>query len=192
MKINTFLSLTMLFAASSQTAMGKPLFIGDSLTYTLAKNYSQKAPVDAKYKVGSGLNNNILNWQNYAEQVDFENYDTVFVVMGTNDPITANQKGEYQHRARVFIRTLKRKNDKVVWLLPPTLKNQRNNALLANTRNALMEAAEQENIAWVDMRAALGTEYIQYLDGQQIRTHDGIHLTDAGARLTLRTLNVIQ
>ncbi|WGM13278.1 hypothetical protein QE197_22150 (plasmid) [Arsenophonus nasoniae] len=42
------------------------------------------------------------------------------------------------------------------------------------------------------MRTVLGTEYIQYMNGQQIITNEGIHVIDASARLTFQTLTFMQ
>lgn len=160
----------------------KPIFIGDSLTYELAQSYKKNAPVDAKFLESTGLQSTkLLHWQEYIQTVNFSGYDTVYVVLGTNDMINPADIAGYQVKVQQFIRTIKKQNKNIVWLLPPTLKNSRNNDLLSNTRKAIQIAAMNEQIRTLDMRNALGQRYTASINGVQVRTQDGIHITKSGA-----------
>ncbi|WP_272664053.1 MULTISPECIES: DUF459 domain-containing protein [unclassified Providencia] len=167
----------------------KPLFIGDSLTYELAMSYKERAPVDAKFLESTGLQSTkLLHWQNYIKKINFQQYDTVYIVLGTNDLIKQNDVAAYQVKAQLFIKEVKNKNKNIVWLLPPTLKNSQKNTLLNNTRLAIKNAAYQEGIRTLDMRSALGSDYTAVINGVQIRTNDGIHITKNGANAVINAL----
>lgn len=173
----------------SSMSYSKPVFIGDSLTYEIAKGYSTIQAVDARYKVGSGLSTKkILDWQRYAEQFSFEEYDTVYVILGTNDHVQISEKEMYISKVRHFIQTIKARNQNVIWLLPPTLKDPAKNRLLDNTRQAIMTASQIEGITTVDTRTVLGETYKDVIDGTIVRTKDGIHITPTGALLTVTQL----
>ncbi|WP_341875534.1 GDSL-type esterase/lipase family protein [Morganella morganii] len=171
------------------TGQCKPLFIGDSLTYELAMSYKKIAPVDARFLESTGLKSTkILHWQNYLQHIDFSRYDTVYIVLGTNDFIQKSEIVDYQDKASVFIRTIKKENSNIVWLLPPTLKNSTKNALLNNTRQAIQRASHKENIQTLDMRKPLGGTYKASVNGVHARTQDGVHITEKGADLVINLL----
>lgn len=166
------------------TGQCKPIFIGDSLTYEIAVSYSRKSPVDAKFLESTGLQSTkILHWQNYIQTVNLSGYDTVYVVLGTNDLISKADIPQYQQKASLFIRSIKKQNTNIVWLLPPALKHPAKNTLLNNTRQAIQRACYQENIHIVDMKKLLGTVFTTSIDGVSVRTQDGIHITRKGADL---------
>lgn len=171
------------------TGQCKPLFIGDSLTYELAMSYKKIAPVDARFLESTGLKSTkILHWQNYLQHIDFSRYDTVYIVLGTNDFIQKSEIVDYQDKASVFIHTIKKENSNIVWLLPPTLKNSTKNALLNNTRQAIQRASHKENIQTLDMRKPLGGTYKASVNGVHTRTQDGVHITEKGADLVINLL----
>lgn len=160
----------------------KPIFIGDSLTYQIASSYKAHQPIDALYLEGSGLHSNkILDWQRYIKTVPIENYDTIYIVLGTNDFITKNETITYKTKVKQFIQSIKAKNASIVWLLPPELKDGRKNNLLKNTRSAIQSVGSDENIKVLDMRQSLGMQYTQHINNIPIRTKDGIHITKQGA-----------
>ncbi|HEK2843872.1 TPA: hypothetical protein SMT83_003469 [Proteus mirabilis] len=168
----------------------KPIFLGDSLTYQLATSYKNIAPVDAQYLVGSGLSNNQkLDWIEYIKTVDIQKYDTVYIVLGTNDFIQTNEISGYMYKASIFIKEIKKKNNNIVWLIPPTLQDSSKNELLQNTRAAIYKASTQEKIKILDMRESLGMRYEKVIDGVQIRTDDGIHITRKGADYIIAQIN---
>ncbi|EOG1985267.1 MULTISPECIES: DUF459 domain-containing protein [Proteus] len=190
MNINKLL-ITAIISLSALPLLGqcKPLFIGDSLTYELAMSYKERAPVDAKFLESTGLQSTkLLHWQNYIQKINFQQYDTVYIVLGTNDLIHQSDVQAYQQKAMRFINVIKSKNKNIVWLLPPTLKNEKKNALLNNTRLAIKNAAYQEGIRTLDMRNALGSDYRAIINGIQVRTNDGIHITKNGADSVIETL----
>lgn len=167
----------------------KPLFIGDSLTYELAMSYKKIAPVDAKFLESTGLQSKqILSWQDYTQNIDFSLYDTVYIVLGTNDLISKADIPEYQQKASVFIQTIKKQNRQIVWLLPPTLKAPQKNRALENTRKAIIHATNKNNVKFLDMRDSLGYEYRQIVNGVKVRTADGIHITKNGADNVIKDL----
>ncbi|PHM59484.1 GDSL-type esterase/lipase family protein [Xenorhabdus ishibashii] len=167
----------------------KPLFMGDSLTYQLAMSYKERAPVDAKFLESTGLQSTkLLHWQNYIQQVSFHQYDTVYIVLGTNDLIKQADIPSYQIKAQQFIQEIKKQNKNIVWLLPPTLKNEQKNTLLDNTRLAITQAAYQEKVRTFDMRNALGKNYTSIINGVQVRTKDGIHITKDGADIVVNAI----
>lgn len=167
----------------------KPLFIGDSLTYELAMSYKKIAPVDAKFLESTGLQSKqILNWQDYTQNIDFSLYDTVYIVLGTNDLISKADIPEYQQKANRFIQAIKKQNGRIVWLLPPPLKNTEKNNLLSNTRTAICEAARKNKIKTMDTRVSLGYQYSEFINGVKVRTPDGIHITQNGADLIINYL----
>lgn len=177
---NIFVFLFMLIVP--QLGHCKPIFLGDSLTYQLATSYKNIAPVDAQYLVGSGLSNNQkLDWIEYIQTVDVQRYDTVYIVLGTNDFIQTNEISGYMYKASMFIKEIKKKNNNIIWLIPPTLQDSTKNELLQNTRAAIYKASTQEKIKILDMRESLGMRYTKIIDGVQIRTDDGIHITKKGA-----------
>lgn len=163
-------------------ANAKPLFLGDSLTYELAMSYKKNHPVDAKFLESTGLNSSkILDWQDYLQHIPISRYDTVYIVLGTNDLIQRSEIELYQRKAERFIQAVKRQNNNVVWLLPPALKSTEKNVLLKNTRKAILNACKKENIAILDMQNALGDKYTTVINGVQVRSDDGIHITGKGA-----------
>lgn len=171
------------------TGQCKSLFIGDSLTYQLALSYQYYAAADAQYLEGTGLQSTkLLDWQNYVKQLNFYYYDTVYIVLGTNDFISNNEISAYQQKAVDLIHSVKKQNTRIVWILPPTLKDPRKNTLLANTRAAIKRAAYKEKILTIDMRQSLGEHYTGKINGVQIRTSDGIHITAKGADKVIRSL----
>lgn len=186
-KINFFASL-LLFAVPV-IGYSKPLFIGDSLTCALAESYRKIAPVDAKFLESTGLqSNDLLDWPQYVRQSDFSGYDTVYIVLGTNDLIAERDIPSYTQKARRFIRVVKAQNRNIVWLLPPTLQDPAKNARLTHTRKAIQIAARSERIRTADMRHASGNTYRDTVNGVKVRTADGIHITSHGADLIVRTL----
>ncbi|MGJ7325251.1 GDSL-type esterase/lipase family protein [Morganella morganii] len=171
------------------TGQCKPLFIGDSLTYELAMSYKKIAPVDARFLESTGLKSTkILHWQNYLQHMDFSRYDTVYIVLGTNDFIQKSEIPDYQNKASAFIRAIKKENSNIIWMIPPTLKNIQKNKLLSNTREAIRQAARQNKIKTIDTRLSLGYQYTEFINGMKVRTSDGIHITENGADNVIRGL----
>ncbi|MCP9269165.1 GDSL-type esterase/lipase family protein [Xenorhabdus sp. XENO-1] len=176
--IFTFL---LLFCLNSYS---KPLFLGDSLTYQISYSYNKISPLSALYMSGSGLSSNrIINWRNYVRKINYSHYDSIYVMLGTNDFISERQKESYYFKVIYFIRELKihSNNKPIIWLLPPPLADKNKNQLLKNTRNVIINACLNENVFMIDTRHALGMGYTEKFNGIPIRTNDGIHITEHGA-----------
>lgn len=144
MKITELFFICISLVLVSFFANAKPLFLGDSLTYELAMSYKKNHPVDAKFLESTGLNSSqILDWQDYLQHIPISRYDTVYIVLGTNDLIQGSEIELYQGKAERFIKAIKRQNNNVVWLLPPALKSTEKNILLKNTRRAILKFSEE-------------------------------------------------
>ncbi|WP_340617388.1 SGNH/GDSL hydrolase family protein [Xenorhabdus entomophaga] len=181
--------LSSLLIAIPLIGNSKPLFIGDSLTYPLAISYKKIAPIDAKFLESTGLNSQtLLDWQNYINEIDLRSYDTIYIVLGTNDHIQKKDIHTYQLKIENFIKKIKQQNKNIVWVLPPTLENNQKNTLLNNTRTAIKAAANNQGIATIDMRKLLGMKYSEKIQGITVRTADGIHITAQGADLVVSEL----
>nr|WP_272517448.1 MULTISPECIES: GDSL-type esterase/lipase family protein [unclassified Providencia] len=165
---------------------GLSLFIGDSLTYQLALSYQKQLPVNARYLEGTGLySTKLFDWSKYIRKINFGQYDKIYIVFGTNDLISKNEIYVYREKVQQFIRIIKQYNSNIVWVLPPTLQNKRKNALLKNTRIAIITAVYNENITMIDMQEILGTHYNDNINGIKVRTTDGVHITKEGADLII-------
>ncbi|PHM72175.1 SGNH/GDSL hydrolase family protein [Xenorhabdus sp. KJ12.1] len=170
------------FLSMTLSTHAKPIFLGDSITYQIVNSYKKHRPVDAEYLVGSGLNNQFnFSWIEYAKTLDVSRYECVYLLLGTNDFIENNEIVNYRNKAIDLIRELKKKNRDIIWILPPTIRNERKNFLLNNTREAIKLAAVTEQITTIDMRETFGQHYMDSLNGRAIRTNDGIHITEYGA-----------
>lgn len=177
-----FLLFAMLFISANGNSLS--LFIGDSLTYQLALSYQKKFPVNARYLEGTGLySTRLFDWSKYINKINFQQYDNIYIVFGTNDLIIQNEIPVYKRKVQEFIHDIKKHNNNIVWILPPALKNKRKNTLLKNTRMAIITAAYNENITMIDMQDILGTHYTDNINGIKVRTTDGVHITKEGADL---------
>lgn len=185
MKILFFLALMIL----SNTSLSKSIFIGDSLTYSLASGFAKVEPVDAKFLENTGLkSDNVLNWTDYIETMDFSNYDRIYIVLGINDMINDDDTEFYQNRVDIFLMSLLNKNKSIVWLLPPVLKNAQHESVLLNTRAIIKAACIEHNVDFFDMRDVLGYNFMQTVNDRNIRTDDGIHITPYGADRVITNL----
>ncbi|EMU8988578.1 GDSL-type esterase/lipase family protein [Proteus mirabilis] len=185
--LKAILVLSLIFI--SYKASSKPLFIGDSLTYRVAVSYSQLNLVDARFLIGSGLvNNKKFDWISYVDNLNIKKYDTVYVFLGTNDLINKAEINAYRDKVATLILKIKYQNENIVWVLPPTLKDERKNILLNNTRYAIKNVLNEMNIRYVDMRSVLGDVYLDEIEGKKVRTPDGVHLTEYGSELVATKL----
>lgn len=185
MKILIFLALIIM----SNTSLSKSLFIGDSLTYSLASSFSKIEPVDAKFLESTGLkSDNILSWTDYIETMDLSNYDRIYIVLGINDMINENDETYYQDRVNIFITSLLNQNRNIIWLLPPVLKNVKHESMLLYTRTIIKAACIEHSVDFFDMRDVLGYNFMQTVNDRNIRTDDGIHITPYGADRVITNL----
>lgn len=186
--MKTALFLTLFLPA---IAFAKPLFIGDSLTYTLATSAKKHIPVDGLYKESTGLTDrSAVKWNDYVQTMSFRDYETVVISLGANDGISANQVTSYQQKATRFIRQIQQSNPStsIVWILPPAMKNPATEAALVNTRKAIRQAVVETQIASFDPEVAIGRQFTLTVNDVQVRTHDGIHYTSKGSDLIIGRL----
>lgn len=186
MKIALLLSLFL-----PAVVIAKPLFIGDSLTYTLATSAKKHIPVDGLYKESTGLTDrSAVKWNEYVQTMSFRDYETVVISLGANDGIGASQVTSYQAKATRFIRHIQRDNPSasIIWILPPAMKNPATEAALVNTRKAIQQAVVETQVASFDPEVAIGREFALTVNGVQVRTLDGIHYTSKGSDLIVSAL----
>ncbi|MEI9534922.1 MULTISPECIES: GDSL-type esterase/lipase family protein [Morganellaceae] len=172
-------------------AFAKPLFIGDSLTHTLATSAMKHIPVDGLYKESTGLTDrSSVKWNNYVQTMSFHDYETVVISLGANDGIGASQVTNYQDKATQFIRQIQQDNPSasIIWILPPVMKNPATEAALVNTRKAIRQAVDETQVASFDPEVVIGREFALIVNNVQVRTSDGIHYTSKGSDLIISHL----
>lgn len=187
MKKITFLIFTMFISFS---AISKTLFFGDSLTGTVGVVYKQKInnDTDVIYTVGSGLENKKVDWIDKMKNTDLNQYDKVIISIGTNDYYISNNEN-YGNKIRNLIFIIKKSNIKnIIWLLPPPVENTNINKGINNVRDIIIESSNKNGFRVADPRKIIGNNYIEYFNGKQIRTKDGIHYTMKGAELIARKI----
>lgn len=169
----------------------KTLFFGDSLTYVIGNEYKRKFhDTDIIYNVGFSFRVNHEFMFNAIDTIDLNQYDNLYIVFGTNDFINKSDIDNYSILTVLFIsRVLNNNNDiNIVWVLPPTLKNKSNNTLVNNTRESIMKALNTIGVSYFDINSIFGIEYQSFIGDKKIRTNDGIHITNYGARLIVNEL----
>ncbi|MTC74236.1 DUF459 domain-containing protein [Providencia sp. wls1919] len=172
----------------SGISSAKTLFLGDSLTYGISNQFKKNDnDLEVFYKVGSGLINDSHFWQKATAQIDFSSYDKVIIIIGTNDFLESNQYQKYVNNMWDFINNIYSTNKEIeiFWVLPPHLKDSKKNNKLKGTRAIISTVLTKWNIRYLDVNVEqlLGQTYMQYSKDQKIRTDDGIHLTDSGAKI---------
>jgi len=167
------------------STMSKTLFFGDSLTGTVGVVYKQKfdGDTDVIYVVGSGLENKKVDWIKKIKHEDLNKYNKVIISIGTNDYFVSNTE-KYEKKILNLISEIKKSNIKeIVWVLPPPVKNININNGINKVRNIIINSSHKNGYKVIDPRDIIGNNYALYLNGQQIRTKDGIHYTMKGAEL---------
>ncbi|EMO4164836.1 SGNH/GDSL hydrolase family protein [Morganella morganii] len=164
----------------------KTLFFGDSLTYVIGNEYKRKIhDTDIIYNVGFSFRVNHEFMFNSIDTIDLKQYDNLYIVFGTNDFINQSDIDNYSILTVLFIsRVLNNNKDiNIVWILPPTLKNETNNTLVGNTRKSIMKSLNTIGVSYFDINSIFGIEYQSFIGDKKIRTNDGVHITNYGARL---------
>lgn len=175
----------------------KTLFFGDSLTATYG--YSGREligdKINIEYVSGSGLiNDGKKNWIAFVNQSDLKKYDNIIISLGTNDFVKYDKVARENYYARIFklISEIQKQNPlaSVIWLSPPHLKNPEHEKYLINTRDIIKVSTALMNVKYMDVNqpGILGAEWQAVMDGQKIRTDDGIHITRAGSQRVVREL----
>ncbi|EGT3611547.1 SGNH/GDSL hydrolase family protein [Morganella morganii] len=181
----------------SAPLVAKTLLFGDSLTAIYGSSFREL--IDDKLKVeymsGSGLiNEGKKDWLNFVNNADLREYDHIIISLGTNDFVGYIPKTQEEYYIRLFklISLIQKRNPlaTVIWLSPPHLKNPEHERYLINTRNIIKKSADLMNVKYVDINQPdiLGTRWQPVIDGQKVRTDDGIHITHAGSRRVISEL----
>ncbi len=171
------------------------LFIGDSLTGVISTEYIKLHPdvtVDVDFVVGSGLENKTIDWFKKVEHIDFTKYSYIVISFGTNDFISANKsqpiidRWQYNYLQKIgrFINYLRKyTKPKIVWIAPPTIKNNSIDNGVSLARDTILFAARYFQFEHIDVRETLGYEFRYSVDGIKIRTADGIHYTSEAGKM---------
>lgn len=175
----------------------KTLFFGDSLTaaYGNSGRELMGGEINIEYISGSGLiNDNKKDWIAFVNKSDLRKYDDIIISLGVNDFVKYNSEAREKYYARIFklISEIQKQNPlaSVIWLSPLHLKNPEHEKYLINTRGIIKVSTALMNVKYIDVNQPdlLGTEWQPVMDGQKIRTDDGIHITRVGSYRVVREL----
>ena len=189
-----FILMVFIFSVS---VGAKTLFFGDSLTaaYSNSGRELMGDKINAEYISGSGLiNDNKKDWVGFVNNSDLREYDNIIISLGTNDFVKYNPEAREKYYARIFklISEIQKQNPlvNIIWLSPPHLKNPEHEKYLINTRDIIKVSAALMNVKYMDVNqpGLLGTKWQPVMDGQKIRTDDGIHITRDGSYRVVREL----
>lgn len=185
--------------------------MGDTLGILLANGlqeaFSDKPEIAVlkKGKESSGLvRDDFYDWPRAARELagGSQKIDVAVMMIGSNDRQSLRQGGESedplspkwreQYAARIDAVTaaFNEKKIPVVWVGLPVMKNENFSADMAKLNEIYRERAAQNGAVYVDIWEALADERGQYsafgpdINGQivKLRTADGVHFTEAGAR----------
>lgn len=93
-------------------------------------------------------------------------------------------------KMRELLVTLRQFPGSIIWLSPPHLKNPKHEKYLINTRGVIKVSTALINVKYIDVNqlGLLGTKWQPVMDGQKIRTDDGIHVSRNGSYRVIREL----
>ncbi|EIP6959086.1 hypothetical protein LTF62_004594 [Salmonella enterica] len=186
-KLIFLLILSVTYNSNAET-----LFFGDSLTYVIGNEYknTHNEPTNIIYNVGFGFIRNNQYLFDYIDNIDKNRYSTIFIVLGTNDAINTESINDYAALSYIFLARLKEvtPKSKIVWLLPPALRDKEKDSRVKNVSNAIMTAGKIQHIETIEIQKILGTRYTERINGERVRTPDGIHITNYGAKLIVQTI----
>lgn len=191
MKKIGILFVTLLIIIST-FANAKTLFVGDSLTQGIGDNYKIKhIDTDLNYVIGSGIENKKIDWIKRINDIDINEYDNIIISIGTNDWGMYNEK-DYSKKIENFINVInnKKNNIKIIWILPPTIKNRKINNGVLKVKRVITNKLSEHNIIFIDPNNIWGEKYRESIQNKKIRTNDGIHYTNYGAELIANEINI--
>lgn len=184
----------LIFIFVSFSISAKTLFFGDSLTYVIGQEFKRNNPdTDIIYNVGFSFRVNHEFMFNTIDETDLIKYETIYIVFGTNDFIQKGDIDNYSILTALFISRILNNNNKIniVWILPPTLKNSKHNILVSNTRESIKRSLIALEVRFLNVNDIFGNEFNYMLNNKEIRTKDGIHITNYGAKLIVEYLNML-
>lgn len=191
-KIRYLIIIFLMLIIISTFANAKTLFVGDSLTQTIGNNYKIKhIDTDLNYVIGSGIENKKTDWIKRINSIDINKYDSIIISIGTNDWGMYNEKN-YSQKIENFIKIINKKknNIKIIWILPPTIKNRKINNGVLNVKRVIKNKLSEYNIIFIDPNNIWGEKYRESIKNKKIRTNDGIHYTNYGAELIANEINI--
>jgi uncharacterized protein len=185
--------------------------IGDALALMLANGLDEafesrpEIAFSHKGKENSGLTrNDFYDWPKAARELlaQPDKIDAVAIILGANarQPLTEGAQSfeslspawreRYAARIDALLAAFKEKGASIVWVGLPIMKAEQYSADMARLNDIYKARAEKAGASFVDIWEPFADERGQYsafgpdVNGQNVklRTADGIHFTEAGAR----------
>lgn len=179
-------SILIYFIFLSSCSLADTLFIGDSLTLSLAKGAKEQDVLEYYYLDRSGLMNGAFyDWLALVQRMPVSSPDLIIVSLGTNDGMSVSAGHRYSQKIRRFISVLKTRYPaaSIIWVLPPAMKNTQTENALANTRRIISETSAIAGYTVFDPRPLTGRVWTYSVNGIVLRTADGIHYTPEAGKL---------
>ncbi|HAS8353416.1 TPA: hypothetical protein I7721_20220 [Vibrio vulnificus] len=180
------LFVSMIIFSLTYYCSAKSLFIGDSLTLSLAKGAKEQDVLEYYYLDRSGLmNESFYDWLAFVQRMPVSSPDLIIVSLGANDGIAASAATPYSQKIRRFISVLKTRypTASIIWVLPPAMKNTQTENALVNTRRIISETSAMAGYTVFDPRLVTGRAWTYSVNGIVLRTADGIHYTPEAGKL---------
>lgn len=185
--------------------------LGDAFSQLLAAGLDQSFASDPKIAVlrrgndNSGLvRSDYYDWMKAAREIadDPKKPDMAVIMIGGNDrqaltadtgaqdPLSPRWREIYGARVDGLIQIFKEKNIPVVWVGLPVMQPAAYSAVIAQINEIFRSSAAKASVPFIDLWDKFTDEHGQYSafgpdeNGQivKLRSADGIHFTDAGAR----------
>lgn len=179
-------SILIYFIFLSPCSLADTLFIGDSLTLSLAKGAKEQDVLEYYYLDRSGLMNEAFyDWLAFVQRMPVSSADLIIVSQGANDGMATSAGHRYGQKIRQFISVLKTRYPaaSIIWVLPPAMKNTQTENALVNTRRVISETAAIAGYTVFDPRPLTGRVWTYSVNGIVLRTADGIHYTPEAGKL---------
>ena len=101
-------SILIYFIFLSPCSLADTLFIGDSLTLSLAKGAKEQDVLEYYYLDRSGLMNGAFyDWLAFVQRMPVSSPDLIIVSLGANDSMSISAGHRYSQKIRRFISVLK-------------------------------------------------------------------------------------
>lgn len=168
------------------SAYSKSLFIGDSLTLSLAKGAKEQDVLEYYYLDRSGLMNGAFyDWLAFVQRMLVSSPDLIIVSLGANDSMSVSAGHRYSQKIIRFISVLKTRYPaaSIIWVLPPAMKNTQTENALVNTRRIISETSAMAGYTVFDPRPLTGRVWTYSVNGIVLRTADGMHYTPEAGKL---------
>ena len=155
------------------------LIIGDSLSVQPGQFVQDMLPnhnVIVQSKVSSGLNNSLFyDWYTQSEILSRKhNPDVVFIILGTND-------GNCYRYPEKVEKILKNFEGKIVyWIGIPPMRDLHIKKREDHNNKMLKTLLGDK---FIDLKDIFGDVFTYEMNGNKIRTDDGIHYTNCGGKM---------